>query len=92
MTEPQPTGTTPLGHPDNPRTRRAPIDAVMLTQALHRDDEAAQQVILGEGDPYSIALQLAGLLLTTFRHFAVDVDGQLGIWLATTTEQCGEDR
>ncbi len=32
----------PLGHPENPRTRRASLDAVLLAQAVHRGDEAAQ--------------------------------------------------
>jgi hypothetical protein len=80
----------PIGHPDNPMTRRAPVDSVLLLQALHRDDEQAQQVLLASCDPYSVALQLCGWLLTTFRQFDVKVDERLAIWRAATIAQTEE--
>lgn len=84
------TTTPPLGDPENPQTRRAPVDSVLLLQAFHHDDSFAQQVVLKTCDPYSVALQLCGWLLATFRQYGVDTDERLGIWRAVTQAQVGE--
>lgn len=81
----------PLGHPDNDRTKRASLDGVLLTQAVYRGDDAAQQVILANADPYSMAVQLAGFLLATLREFGVHTEERLAIWLAATRQQTGEE-
>jgi hypothetical protein len=83
--------TTALGHPDNERTRRAPVDAVLLAQAFYRDDDAATKVLLDNCDPYSVALQLCGWLFTTFDQFDVNTEERLNIWLDAGRRQVGED-
>ena len=80
----------PLGHPGNPRTRRAPLDAVLLAQAVHRGDDDAQIAILANSDPFSISAQLAGFLLSTMRQYDVDIDERLEVWRAVTAAQTGE--
>lgn len=80
----------PLGHPGNPRTRRAPLDAVLLAQAVHRGDDDAQIAILANSDPFSISAQLAGFLLATMRQYDVDIDERLEVWRAVTAAQTGE--
>lgn len=80
----------PLGHPKNERTRRRALDAVLLTQAVQRGDEDAQIAILANCDPFSIATQLAGFLLSTMRQYDVDIDQRLGIWRAVTAAEAGE--
>jgi hypothetical protein len=80
----------PIGNPNNPLTKRASVDAILLAQAFHRDDDAAQQVVLKNCDPYSVALQLCGFLFATFRQFDVDIEERLGVWLETTRGQTGE--
>ncbi|GAB4597524.1 hypothetical protein MOKP4_38420 [Mycobacterium avium subsp. hominissuis] len=82
--------TNPLGHPDNPLTRRAPLDAVLVAQAFYRDDLPATAVLLGNCDPYSVALQLCGFLFGTLTHFDIDVEERLRIWLDETRRQTGE--
>lgn len=80
----------PLGHPENPRTRIAPLDAVLLAQAVHNEDPAAQVAILANSDPYSVCAQLAGFLLATLRQYEVDIDDRLMVWRAVTAAQVGE--
>lgn len=82
--------SNPLGHPDNERTKRASVDAVMLTQALHRGDDQGMQVILANCDPYSLAVQVCGFLLGTLRHFNVDTEERLTLWLTETQSQTRE--
>jgi hypothetical protein len=82
--------THPLGHPDNEQTKRAPLDAVMLAQAMHRGDDSGQQIILKNCDPYSVAMQACGFLLATFREGGVNVEERLAIWLAATRRETGE--
>lgn len=82
--------SNPLGHPDNELTKRASVDAVMLTQALHRGDDQGMQVILKNCDPYSVALQLCGFLLATLRQLDVDTEEHLTLWLTETQSQTGE--
>jgi hypothetical protein len=82
--------TTPLGHPDNEATKRASVDAVMLAQAFHRGDDQAAEIIIKNCDPYSVSLQLCGFLFATFRHFDVDTEQRLAVWLAETQRQTGE--
>lgn len=82
--------TEPLGSPENPLTKRAPLDAVLLAQAVYRDDEPAQQAILANCDPYSVAIQLCGFLLATFHNFDVDIEDRFGIWLEQTRQEIGE--
>jgi hypothetical protein len=82
--------THPLGHPDNPLTRRAPLDAVLLAQSFYRDDMAATAVLLANCDCYSVALQLCGFLFATLTHFDHDVEERLAIWLEETRRQTGE--
>lgn len=79
-----------IGHPDDPLTKRAAVDAVLLAQSFHRDDDPAVQAILNNCDPYSVALQLCGFLYATLRHCGADVEERLGIWLAATRQQLGE--
>lgn len=80
----------PLGHPDNPLTRRASVDAVLLAQSFYRDDIAATSVLLSNCDPYSVSLQLCGFLFGTLIHFGTDVEERLAIWLKETRQQTGE--
>lgn len=80
----------PLGHPENPRTSRASLDAVLLAQAVHRGDEAAQVAVLANCDPFSVSAQLAGFLLATMRQYHVDIDERLEVWRAVTAAQAGE--
>lgn len=82
--------TPPMGHPDNPVTARASVDAVMLAQAFYRDDDAAVDAILKHCDAHSVALQLCGFLYATFRQFSVDTEERLNIWLTETKRQTGE--
>jgi hypothetical protein len=83
--------TAALGHPDNERTRRAPVDAVLIAQAFHRDDDAALSVLFENCDPYSVALQLCGWLYATLRQFDIDIEDRLGIWLEAALREVGED-
>ncbi|MDX1890120.1 hypothetical protein [Mycolicibacterium sp. 050158] len=80
----------PIGNPDNPLTKRASVDAVLLAQAFLRDDDTGAGVIMKNSDPYSVALQLCGFLFATFRQFDVDPEERLAIWLDATREQTGE--
>ncbi|WP_024445635.1 hypothetical protein [Mycolicibacterium iranicum] len=82
--------TPPVGDPNNPMTKRASVDAVMLAQAFYRDDDAAVEAILKHCDPHSVALQLCGFLYATFRQFDVDTEERLNIWLTETKKQIGE--
>lgn len=82
--------TPPLGDPNNPSTQRASVDAILLSQAFLRDDDHGVEVILKNGDPQSIALQLCGFLYATMRQFDVDIEDRLNIWLQATREQTGE--
>jgi hypothetical protein len=82
--------TTKLGHPDNERTRRAPVDAVLIAQAFYRDDDAAVGVLLNNADPYSVTLQLCGWLYATLRQFDVDIEERLGMWLDAARAEVGE--
>jgi hypothetical protein len=84
------TDQPPLGSPDNELMKRAPVDAILLAQAFHRDDDAAQQVVLKNCDPHSVALQLCGWLYATLRQFDVDIEDRLGIWLDAVRAQTGE--
>lgn len=79
--------TAPLGHPENPRTRRAAVDSVLLIQAIHRGDDDAQVAILANCDPFSVAAQLVGFLLATMRQYNVDIDQRLDIWRAATAAE-----
>ncbi|OBF95711.1 hypothetical protein A5773_13885 [Mycobacterium sp. 852014-52450_SCH5900713] len=63
---------------------------MLLAQSFYRDDTAATAVLLGNCDPYSVALQLCGFLFTTLKHFDVDVEDRLAIWLESTRRQTGE--
>jgi hypothetical protein len=82
---------TKLGHPDNERTRRAPIDAILLAQAAYRGDDAAVMVLLDHCDPYSVVLQLCGWITTTFEQFDVNTEERLRIWLDAARRHVGED-
>jgi hypothetical protein len=84
--------TTKLGHPDNERTRRAPVDAVLIAQASYRDDDAAAKVLLDNCHPYSVAVRLCGWIFATFRQFDVDIEDRLGIWLDAARAEIGEDQ
>lgn len=82
----------PFGHPQNARTRRASLDAVLLARAVHDCDEHAQVAVLANGDPYSMCAELAGFLLATMRQYGVNIGERLDVWRAVTAEQAGESR
>ncbi|PQE01402.1 hypothetical protein CYL16_04785 [Mycobacterium sp. EPG1] len=80
----------PIGHPENPATKRASVDSILLAQAFYRDDDQGVETILKHCDPYSVALNLCGFIYATFRQFDVDTEERLDIWLAETRKQIGE--
>jgi hypothetical protein len=71
-------------------THRASVDAVLFAQAFHRDDTAAGQAIINNCDIHSVAFQLCGFLFAALRHFDVDIEERLSIWLNETRAEIGE--
>lgn len=71
-------------------TRRAAVDAALLAKSLHRGDDAAGQVIVDHCDIHSVVIQLTGYLLATLRHFGVDVEERLDMWLTAARNEIGE--
>jgi hypothetical protein len=90
--------TPPLGHPDNPQTKAAPVDALLIARAFRPDgDDHATTIVLKHSDPYSVALQLAGWLRAAIevalQHGAGEsfgdtcVDDVLDRWLSGEREK-----
>ncbi|MCG7597837.1 hypothetical protein [Mycobacterium sp. PSTR-4-N] len=71
-------------------TERAAVDAVLLLQSWYREDTAAGQIIAENCDVWSVLVQTFGFLFATLRHFDVDIDERLDIWLQETRAQIGE--
>jgi hypothetical protein len=82
--------TPPIGSPDNPLTKRAPIDGILLAQAFYRDDDHAGQVIINNCDIHSVALQLCGWIYAGIRQAGEDVEERLSLWLERTRDEIGE--
>jgi hypothetical protein len=72
------------------KTRRAPADAILLAQSLHRGDTGAGQVIVDHCDIHSVVIQLAWYLFVTLQHFDIDIEERLGVWLTGARAEIGE--
>jgi hypothetical protein len=95
------TANTPAwGHPDNPQTAAAPVDALLIARMHLRSDDSATSVLLKHADPYSTTLQLAGWLRTAIdtalKHGAgaefgdATVDDVLDRWLTQVRGESGQ--
>ena len=71
-------------------TRRASVDAVLMAQAFYRDDSAAGQAVANHCDVWAVLVETYGFLFATLRHFDVDIEDRLDIWLKETRSQIGE--
>jgi hypothetical protein len=77
----------------NTATPRAPVDAILIAQAVHRGDGDALRALFNSADLEAVAIDLAGLLVLTIRR----VDGHeavekwLQAWLRRAKKRIGED-
>lgn len=57
-----------FGHPDNPATAAAPVDALLIAEQFWRDNDETCGLLLKHCDPWSVILQMSGWLRASVRE------------------------